>query len=131
MLFHRRQNTQVALHSSGIVIADVMINHLDEFLHTGKTPTVIAFPLRKHITFEDMSRFLRKWKKLFLRFFGKGSPVSAWGNAALGQKYPVKGTLAFKSAIVTNLSNGRVGTKKGALGVPDTELIDIVPKANV
>ena len=45
MLFHRRQNAQVALHSSGIVIADVMLNHLDEFLLTGKTPAVIAFPL--------------------------------------------------------------------------------------
>ena len=34
----------VALHSSGIVIADVMLNHLDEFLLTGKMPAVIAFP---------------------------------------------------------------------------------------
>ena len=46
MLFHRCQHTQVALHSPGIVITDVVFNHLYEFLLAGEAPAVIAFPLQ-------------------------------------------------------------------------------------
>ena len=46
MLFHRRQHTLVALHSPGIVITDVVFNHLYKFLLAGETPAVIAFPLQ-------------------------------------------------------------------------------------
>lgn len=43
MLFHRRKDAQLALYSSGIVITDVVVNHLDQFLLAGKTPAVITF----------------------------------------------------------------------------------------
>ena len=46
MLFHRRRHTQVALHSPGIVITDVVFKHLYKFLLAGETPAVIAFPLQ-------------------------------------------------------------------------------------
>ena len=46
MFLHRRQYAQVALYSPGIVITDVLFDHLDKFLLAGKTPAVIAFPLQ-------------------------------------------------------------------------------------
>ena len=56
MLFHWRQDTQVALHPSGVVITDIALNHLDEILLSGKPLSgkplsgkplsVIAFPLQ-------------------------------------------------------------------------------------
>ena len=46
VLFHRCQYTQVALYPSGIVIADVALDHLNKFLLAGKTLVVIAFPFQ-------------------------------------------------------------------------------------
>ena len=46
MLFHWRQDTQIALHPSGIVITDIVFNHLDEVPLTGEPSAVIAFPLQ-------------------------------------------------------------------------------------
>ena len=46
MFFHWRQHAQVALYPPGIVITDVLFDHLDKFLLAGKTPAVIAFPLQ-------------------------------------------------------------------------------------
>ena len=46
VFLHRRQYAQVALYSPGIVITDVLFDHLDKFLLAGKTPAVIAFPLQ-------------------------------------------------------------------------------------
>ena len=36
MFFHRRQHAQVTLHSPGVVITDVALNHLHEFLFAGE-----------------------------------------------------------------------------------------------
>lgn len=46
MLLHRSQHAQIALHPSGVVIADVAGNHLYELLLTGKAPAVIALPFQ-------------------------------------------------------------------------------------
>lgn len=46
MLFHWRQDTQIALHPSGIVIMDIVFDHLDEIPLTGESSAVIAFPLQ-------------------------------------------------------------------------------------
>jgi len=43
MLLQRSENTQVTLNPSGVVIADVVLNHLDQRLLTGKTPSIISF----------------------------------------------------------------------------------------
>ena len=47
VFLHRRQNTEVSLYPAGIVVVDVALNHLDEFLFAGKPSAVIAF------TFQD------------------------------------------------------------------------------
>ena len=46
MLFHRRQDAQIALHPSGVVIMDIGFNHLDKFTFAGEPSAVIAFPLQ-------------------------------------------------------------------------------------
>lgn len=46
MLFHWRQDTQIALYPSGIVITDIVFNHLDEIPLTGEPSAVIALPLQ-------------------------------------------------------------------------------------
>ena len=46
MLFHWRQDTQIALHPSGIVITDIVFNHLDEVPLAGEPSAVIALPLQ-------------------------------------------------------------------------------------
>ena len=46
MFFYRRQHAQVTLDSSGVVITDVALNHLHEFLFAGETLAVIAFPFQ-------------------------------------------------------------------------------------
>ena len=46
MLFHRRQDAQITLDTSGVVIMDIGLNHLDKFTFAGKPSAVIAFPLQ-------------------------------------------------------------------------------------
>lgn len=46
MFLHRCQYTQVALYSPGIVVTDVVGNHLGEFLPAGESPTVISLSLQ-------------------------------------------------------------------------------------
>ena len=46
MLFHRRQDAQIALHPPGVVVMDIGFNHLDKFTFAGKPSAVIAFPLQ-------------------------------------------------------------------------------------
>ena len=45
MLFHRRQHAQFTLHTSGVVIMDIGLNHLHKLPLAGKPSAVIAFPL--------------------------------------------------------------------------------------
>ncbi|MCX4335383.1 MAG: hypothetical protein OSJ55_10985, partial [Bacteroidales bacterium] len=47
VFLHRRQNTEVSLYPAGIVVVDVTLNHLNEFLFASKPSAVIAF------TFQD------------------------------------------------------------------------------
>ena len=46
MLFHRRQDAQIALHPPGVVVMDIGFNHLDKFTFAGKPSAVIAFPFQ-------------------------------------------------------------------------------------
>ena len=46
MLFHWRQDAQIALHPSGIVVTDIVFNHLDEVSLAGEPSAVIALPLQ-------------------------------------------------------------------------------------
>lgn len=46
MLFHWRQDAQIALHPYGIVITDIVFNHLDEVPLAGEPSAVIALPLQ-------------------------------------------------------------------------------------
>lgn len=42
MLFHRGQHAQIALHSSGVVIMDIGLNHLHKIPLAGEPPAIIA-----------------------------------------------------------------------------------------
>ena len=44
MLLHRRKNAEAALHAPVVVVKDVVFNHADQFLFTGKALAIIAFP---------------------------------------------------------------------------------------
>ena len=46
MLFHRRQDAQITLDTSRVVIANILLDHLDELVLAGETPAIIAFPLQ-------------------------------------------------------------------------------------
>ena len=46
VLFRRRQDTQIALHPSGVVIMDIFLDHLDKLMFAGKPSAVIAFPFQ-------------------------------------------------------------------------------------
>ena len=45
VLLHRRQHAQVALYSPGVVVVDIVLNHLDKFFLTGKSSAVVTLPL--------------------------------------------------------------------------------------
>ena len=45
MLFHRRQDAQITLDTSRVVIANILLDHLDKLVLAGKPSAVIAFPL--------------------------------------------------------------------------------------
>ena len=45
MLFHGRQDTELALHSARVVIADEILNHIDQSFLAVEPLTVVAFPL--------------------------------------------------------------------------------------
>lgn len=46
MLFHRRQDTQIALDTSCVVIANILLDHLNKLVLAGEPSAVIAFPLQ-------------------------------------------------------------------------------------
>ena len=46
MLFHRRQDAQIALDTSRVVIANILLDHLDKLVLAGKPSAVIAFPFQ-------------------------------------------------------------------------------------
>ena len=45
MLFHRRQHAQITLYPASVVIADVILNHIDQSFLAVEPLTVVAFPL--------------------------------------------------------------------------------------
>lgn len=45
MLFHGRQDTELALYSASVVIADVILDHIDQSFLAAEPLTVVAFPL--------------------------------------------------------------------------------------
>ena len=46
MLFHRRQDAQIALNTSCVVITNILLDHLDNPTFAGEPSAVIAFPLQ-------------------------------------------------------------------------------------
>ena len=46
MLFHRRQDAQIALDTSRVVIANILLDHLDKLVLAGKPSAIIAFLLQ-------------------------------------------------------------------------------------
>ena len=42
MLFHRRQHTQIALDTSCVVIANILLNHLNKLVLAGEPSAVIS-----------------------------------------------------------------------------------------
>ena len=46
MLFHRRQHAQIALHASGVVVMDIVLNCLNNLPLTCEPSAIIAFPLQ-------------------------------------------------------------------------------------
>lgn len=46
MLFHRCQDTKIALNALRVVIANIAMNHLSDVVFTGESLAVIAFPLQ-------------------------------------------------------------------------------------
>ena len=46
MLFHRRQDAQIALDTSRVVIANILLDHLDKIVLAGEASAVIAFPFQ-------------------------------------------------------------------------------------
>ena len=45
VLFHRRQYAQIALHTSGVVVMDIVLNRLNKLPLTCEPSAIIAFPL--------------------------------------------------------------------------------------
>ena len=45
MLFHRRQDAQITLDTSCVVIANILLDHLNKLVLAGEPSAVIAFPL--------------------------------------------------------------------------------------
>ena len=45
MLFHRRQHAQITLDTSCVVIANILLDHLNKLVLAGEPSAVIAFPL--------------------------------------------------------------------------------------
>ena len=45
MLFHGRQDTELALYSASVVIADEILDHIDQSFLAVEPLTVVAFPL--------------------------------------------------------------------------------------
>ena len=46
VLFHRRQDAQIALDTSRVVIANILLDHLNKLVLAGEPSAVIAFPLQ-------------------------------------------------------------------------------------
>lgn len=46
MLFHRRQDAQITLDTSRVVIANILLDHLDKLVLAGEPSAVIAFPFQ-------------------------------------------------------------------------------------
>ena len=46
MLFHRRQDAQIALDTSRVVIANILLDHLNKLVLAGEPSAVIAFPFQ-------------------------------------------------------------------------------------
>ena len=46
MLFHRRQDAQIALDTSRVVIANILLDHLNKLPLAGKPSAIIAFLLQ-------------------------------------------------------------------------------------
>ena len=46
MLFHRRQDAQITLDTSCVVIANILLNHLNKLVLAGEPSAVIAFPFQ-------------------------------------------------------------------------------------
>ena len=46
VLFHRRQDAQIALNTSCVVITNILLDHLDKPTFAGEPSAVIAFPLQ-------------------------------------------------------------------------------------
>lgn len=46
MLLHRREDAEVALHPSGIVITNIIINHIGQFFFAGKAFAIVALPFQ-------------------------------------------------------------------------------------
>ena len=46
MLFHRRQDAQIALDTSCVVIANILLDHLNKLVLAGEPSAVIAFPFQ-------------------------------------------------------------------------------------
>ncbi len=46
MFFHRGQNAQIALYPAIIVVTDVAVDHLDQFLFAGKASAIVTFPFQ-------------------------------------------------------------------------------------
>lgn len=46
MLFHRRQHTQITLNTSRVVIANILLDHLNKLVLADEPSAVIAFPFQ-------------------------------------------------------------------------------------
>ena len=46
MHFHWGQHAEITLHTTRVVVVDIVCDHLDELLFTGKAPAVITFPFQ-------------------------------------------------------------------------------------
>ena len=46
MLFHRRQDAQIALDTSRVVIANILLDHLNKLVLADEPSAVIAFPFQ-------------------------------------------------------------------------------------
>ena len=46
MLFHRRQDAQITLDTSCVVIANILLDHLNKLVLAGEPSAVIAFPFQ-------------------------------------------------------------------------------------
>ena len=118
MLFHRRQDAQIALDTSRVVIANILLDHLNKLVLADEPSAVIAFP------FQDAPEALH-WAIVNALTYS-GHALGHPGCGQLVMKYPgriLKAPIAVEQGMCVRIcGNGpiqRLMDQGAGIGVPE------------